>query len=74
MAPLLLDILWAHLVCIFYYLLLPLVLYLSNYAIFLGTRVLVTLLNALRTKGLKRGVASLCVGGGMGVALAVELV
>jgi acetyl-CoA C-acetyltransferase len=39
-----------------------------------GTRILVTLLNALRQKGLKRGVASLCIGGGEGTALAVELV
>lgn len=39
-----------------------------------GTRVLVTLLHALQNKGLKRGVASLCVGGGMGVAIAVERV
>ena len=39
-----------------------------------GTRIIVTLLNALKTKGLKRGVASLCIGGGEGTALAVELV
>ena len=39
-----------------------------------GTRIIVTLLNALRQKGLKRGVASLCIGGGEGTALAVELV
>ncbi len=39
-----------------------------------GTRILVTLLNALKQKGLKRGVASLCIGGGEGTALAVELV
>ncbi len=38
-----------------------------------GTRIIVTLLNALRQKGLKRGVASLCIGGGEGTALAVEL-
>jgi acetyl-CoA C-acetyltransferase len=38
-----------------------------------GTRILVTLLNALKQKGLKRGVASLCIGGGEGTALAVEL-
>lgn len=38
-----------------------------------GTRILVTLLNALqRTKG-KRGIASLCIGGGEGTAVAVEL-
>jgi acetyl-CoA C-acetyltransferase len=39
-----------------------------------GTRIVVTLLNALKQKGLKRGVASLCIGGGEGTALAVELV
>jgi len=38
-----------------------------------GTRILVTLINALRTRGLKNGVASLCIGGGEGVALAIEL-
>ncbi len=38
-----------------------------------GARVLVTLLYALRERGLKRGVASLCLGGGEAVALAVEL-
>jgi acetyl-CoA C-acetyltransferase len=39
-----------------------------------GTRIVVTLLNALKQKGLKRGVASLCIGGGEGTALAVELI
>src|SRR5690606_18431496 len=39
-----------------------------------GARILVTLLNALKQKGLKRGVASLCIGGGEGTALAVELI
>jgi acetyl-CoA C-acetyltransferase len=38
-----------------------------------GTRVLVTLLYALKNRGLKRGIASLCLGGGEAVALAVEL-
>lgn len=38
-----------------------------------GARVLVTLLYALRQRGLKRGIASLCLGGGEAVALAVEL-
>ncbi len=38
-----------------------------------GARVLVTLLAALRDAGKKRGVASLCIGGGEGIALAVEL-
>ncbi|QDM39995.1 acetyl-CoA C-acyltransferase [Altererythrobacter sp. TH136] len=39
-----------------------------------GTRIIVTLLNALKQKGLKRGVASLCIGGGEATAVAVELV
>lgn len=39
-----------------------------------GTRIIVTLLNALRQKGLRRGVASLCIGGGEGTALAIELI
>ncbi len=38
-----------------------------------GARVLVTLIHALRDRGLKRGVASLCLGGGEAVALAVEM-
>jgi len=38
-----------------------------------GTRVLVTLLYALQARGLKRGLAALCLGGGEAVALAVEL-
>jgi acetyl-CoA C-acetyltransferase len=37
-----------------------------------GTRVLVTLLYALRARGLKRGLASLCLGGGNAVAMVVE--
>jgi len=37
-----------------------------------GARVLVTLLAALRDRGGKRGIASLCIGGGEGIALAVE--
>ena len=39
-----------------------------------GTRILVTLVNALKARGLKRGVASLCIGGGEATAVAVELV
>jgi acetyl-CoA C-acetyltransferase len=39
-----------------------------------GARVLTTLLHALRDRGLKRGIAALCLGGGNGVALGVELV
>jgi acetyl-CoA C-acetyltransferase len=38
-----------------------------------GARIVVTLLGALRKRGLKRGVAALCIGGGEATALAVEL-
>ncbi|HWA37625.1 MAG TPA: acetyl-CoA C-acetyltransferase [Burkholderiales bacterium] len=38
-----------------------------------GARILVTLLGALRKYGLKRGVATLCIGGGEATAMAVEL-
>jgi len=38
-----------------------------------GARVLTTLIYALRNRGLKRGVASLCLGGGEAVAMAVEV-
>jgi acetyl-CoA C-acetyltransferase len=37
-----------------------------------GARIVVTLLNALETHNLKRGIASLCIGGGEATALAVE--
>jgi acetyl-CoA C-acetyltransferase len=37
-----------------------------------GARVLTTLLYALRARGLRYGVASLCIGGGMGIAMVVE--
>jgi acetyl-CoA C-acetyltransferase len=37
-----------------------------------GARVLVTLLHILEDLNLKRGLASLCVGGGMGIAMAIE--
>src|SRR3954469_19266598 len=39
-----------------------------------GARILVTLVGALRKYGLKRGVASLCIGGGEATAMAIELV
>ncbi len=39
-----------------------------------GTRIIVTLLNALKQRGKTRGVASLCIGGGEATAVAVELV
>jgi len=38
-----------------------------------GTRVLCTLINVLKQTGGKKGVAGLCVGGGMGIALSIEL-
>ena len=37
-----------------------------------GARILVTLLHALKRTASKRGVATLCIGGGMGIALCVE--
>ncbi|XP_026830059.1 acetyl-CoA acetyltransferase isoform X3 [Ooceraea biroi] len=37
-----------------------------------GTRILVTLLHTLERTGKRKGVASLCIGGGMGIAVAVE--
>lgn len=39
-----------------------------------GARILATLLGALENRGLKRGIASLCIGGGEATAMAVELV
>ena len=39
-----------------------------------GARILVTLIGALRKYGLRRGVASLCIGGGEATAMAIELV
>ncbi len=39
-----------------------------------GARILVTLLHALETRGLKRGVAAICIGGGEGTAIAIERV
>ncbi|WP_151705435.1 acetyl-CoA C-acyltransferase [Nitrincola alkalilacustris] len=39
-----------------------------------GSRILVTLLYALQRRGLKRGVASLCIGGGEATAVAIELI
>ena len=37
-----------------------------------GARIMVTLLNALEKRGLKRGVAAICIGGGEGTAIAIE--
>jgi acetyl-CoA C-acetyltransferase len=39
-----------------------------------GARIVVTLLGALKQRGLKKGVAALCIGGGEATAMAVELV
>jgi acetyl-CoA C-acetyltransferase len=39
-----------------------------------GARIVVTLLGALRQRGLKKGVAALCIGGGEATAMAVERV
>ena len=38
-----------------------------------GARIIVTLLHALKARGLKKGLATLCIGGGEGTALALEL-
>ena len=37
-----------------------------------GARIVVTLLHELERRGAKRGLATLCVSGGMGMALAIE--
>ena len=37
-----------------------------------GARVLVTLLHEMQRRGAKKGLATLCIGGGMGIALTVE--
>jgi acetyl-CoA C-acetyltransferase len=39
-----------------------------------GARIMVTLIHALKARGLKRGLATLCIGGGEGTAVALELV
>ena len=39
-----------------------------------GVRIVITLLNALKTTGQRRGLATLCVGGGEGVAITVEMI
>jgi acetyl-CoA C-acetyltransferase len=39
-----------------------------------GARILTTLLYALKSRGKKRGVASLCIGGGEATAIAIELI
>ena len=37
-----------------------------------GARVLTTLIHAMQARGARRGVAALCIGGGMGIAMVVE--
>ena len=39
-----------------------------------GARILVTLLHALQARGKKKGLATLCIGGGEATAMAIELV
>jgi acetyl-CoA C-acetyltransferase len=39
-----------------------------------GSRIMVTLLHAMQSRGLKKGVATLCIGGGEGTAVALEMV
>jgi acetyl-CoA C-acetyltransferase len=39
-----------------------------------GARILVTLIAALRARSLKRGVAAICIGGGEGLAVCVEII
>jgi acetyl-CoA C-acetyltransferase len=39
-----------------------------------GARLVVTLINALRVQGKRRGIASLCIGGGEATAIALELI
>ena len=39
-----------------------------------GARIIVTLLNAMERYNLKRGVAAICIGGGEGTAIALEIV
>jgi len=38
-----------------------------------GARIVVTLIHALQKRGLKKGVAALCIGGGEATAMAIEL-
>ena len=38
-----------------------------------GARIMVTLIHALKNKGLSKGVASLCIGGGEATAIALEM-
>ena len=38
-----------------------------------GSRIIITLINALKKQGKSKGVASLCIGGGEGLAVAIEI-
>jgi acetyl-CoA C-acetyltransferase len=38
-----------------------------------GARIMVTLMHALKARGLRRGLATLCIGGGEGTAVALEI-
>ncbi|GAH73055.1 unnamed protein product [marine sediment metagenome] len=38
-----------------------------------GARILVTLMHALRARGLRKGLATLCIGGGEATAMAIEM-
>lgn len=40
----------------------------------LGARIVVTLVHALRARGLRRGIAAICIGGGEATAMAVEII
>ena len=46
--------------------------YVYLYLDILGCRILVTLLYSMQRSGAKKGCASLCIGGGMGIALCIE--
>ncbi len=37
-----------------------------------GTRIMLTLVHEMMKRGLKKGIATLCVGGGMGIAMCVQ--
>jgi len=39
-----------------------------------GARIMVTLIHALKARGLKKGLATLCIGGGEGTAVALEII
>jgi len=39
-----------------------------------GARIITTLIYALKKRGLKKGVAALCIGGGEGTAIALEVI